>query len=98
MVPMPRTKPSKNPLRRRLGRNAIIYAVLAIAAIWLVGSVIGRGAQPQELRFYLFMEKVEHDQVRSANMFLRDQRIEGELSNHSKYRTTYAGDGDTLAS
>jgi cell division protease FtsH len=94
---MPRTTKPGNPLRRRLGRNALIYAIIALGAIWLVGSMVGRGAQPEHLRFDQFIDKVERSDVRTADMFLRDQRIEGELDNGTKYQTTFAGDGDSLA-
>ena len=94
---MPRTTTPRNPLRRRLGRNALIYAVIALGAIWLVGSLVGRGQQPEQLRFDQFVDRVEDGDVKTADMFLRDQRIEGELDDGTKYRTTYAGDGDTLA-
>src|SRR5262245_35334562 len=95
-MPRPTTNP-RNPLRRRLGRNALIYAVIALGAIWLVGSVVGHGKEPQKLRFDQFMAKVEDGDVRTAEMFLRDQRITGTLDSGTKYQTTYAGDGDTLS-
>ncbi len=34
----------------------------------------------------------------NAEMFLRDQRVQGELDDGTQYQTTYAGDGDSLAS
>jgi len=92
-----RRPPNRTGLRRRLGRNALIYALLALGAIWLVGSFMGRGPQPTTLRFDQFIDKVEAEQVATADMFLRDQRITGELSNGTDYETTYAGDGDLLA-
>jgi cell division protease FtsH len=94
----PRTTNPRSPLRRRLGRNALIYAIIALGAIWLVGSVVGRGKEPERLRYDQFIDKVEQGDVRTAEMFLRDQRIQGELDTGTKYQTTYAGDGDSLAS
>jgi cell division protease FtsH len=95
---MPRTTKPSSPLRRRLGRNALIYAIIALGAIWIVGSVVGRGQQPERLRYDQFVDRVEHGDVRTADMFLRDQRIEGELANGTKYQTTFVGDGESLAS
>jgi cell division protease FtsH len=92
-----RRPPNRSGLRRRLGRNALIYAVLALGAIWLVGSLVGRGPQPQKLRFDQFVDKVEAQQVATAEMYLRDQKIEGRLKNGDRYQTTFAGDGDRLA-
>ncbi len=92
-----RRSPNRSGLRRRLGRNALIYAVLAIGAIWLVGSFVGRGEQPTKLRFDQFLDKVEAEEVATADMYLRDQRIRGELRGGALYETTYAGDGDRLA-
>ncbi|HYZ92161.1 MAG TPA: ATP-dependent zinc metalloprotease FtsH [Actinomycetota bacterium] len=92
-----RRSPNRSGLRRRLGRNALIYAVLAIGAIWLVGSFVGRGTQPTKLRFDQFLDKVEAEEVATAEMYLRDQRIRGDLRNGTNYETTYAGDGDRLA-
>jgi cell division protease FtsH len=94
---MPRT-PNRSTLRRRLGRNALIYAVVALAAIWLVGSLLQRGAEPTKIRFDQFIDKVEANEVATADMYLRDQRIRGELRDGSHYETTFAGDGDTLSS
>jgi cell division protease FtsH len=84
-------------LRRRLGRNALIYAVLALGAIWIVGTVVGRGPEPHKLRFDQFLDKVDAEEVSTANMYLRDQRIRGELKDGTKYQTTFAGDGDRLS-
>ncbi len=92
-----RRPPNRTGLRRRLGRNALIYALLALGAIWLVGSFVGRGPEPTMLRFDQFIDKVEAEEVATADMFLRDQRITGELRNGTDYETTYAGDGDLLA-
>src|ERR671925_1209370 len=92
-----RRSPNRSGLRRRLGRNALIYAVLAIGAIWLVGSFVGRGTQPTKLRFDQFLDKVEAEEVATAEMYLRDQRIRGVLKDGTHYETTYAGDGDRLA-
>jgi len=95
---MMRRPPNRNnPVRRRLGRNALIYAVIALAAIWIVGSLVSHGNQPQKIRFDSFISKVDHHQIKTAEMFLRDQRIQGKLSNNSTYQTTFAGDGDTLS-
>jgi cell division protease FtsH len=93
---MPKAK-QRDPLRRRFGRNALIYAVVALAAIWLVGTLVSRGSEPQQLRFDEFLEKVEDRDVNTANMFLRDQRIEGELKGGAQYQTTFAGDGGELS-
>ncbi|MGH2759879.1 MAG: ATP-dependent metallopeptidase FtsH/Yme1/Tma family protein, partial [Actinomycetota bacterium] len=89
--------PTPGGMRRRLSRNALIYALLALGAIWLVGSLLGRGPQPTKLRFDQFIDKVEAEEVATAEMFLRDQRIQGELTNGSDYATTFAGDGDELS-
>src|SRR5207248_364772 len=83
--------------RRRLGRNALIYAVIAVAAIWIVGSFVTHTPQPQKVRFDTFVSKVNHHEVSTAELFLRDQRIEGKLRDGKTYQTTYAGDGDTLS-
>src|SRR5688500_3537111 len=88
---------NRNPLRRRFGRSALIYAVLAVAAIWIVGTLVGRGAEPEQIRFDQFIEKVDDREVSTAEMYLRDQRIEGELDDGTRYQTTFAGDGDTLS-
>jgi cell division protease FtsH len=94
---MRRPSNRNNPVRRRLGRNAIIYAVVALAAIYIVGSLLSHGSQPQKIRFDSFIAKVQHHEVRTAEMFLRDQRIEGKLTNGQSYQTSFAGDGDTLS-
>ena len=92
-----RRPPNRSGLRRRLGRNVLVYVLVALGAIWLVGTLLGRGPQPTKLRFDQFIDRVEAEQVATAEMHLRDQRITGELRNGTKYETTYAGDGDRLA-
>src|SRR5918992_2262184 len=89
--------PTGNPLRRRFGRNTLIYAVLAVAAIWIVGTLVGRSQEPEQIRFDQFIEKVDDREVSTAEMYLRDQRIEGELDDGTRYQTTFPGEGDTLA-
>jgi cell division protease FtsH len=93
---MPRT-PTRTPLRGRLSRNALIYAVVALAAIWLVGSLLSKGAQPEKIRFDQFITKVDNHEVSTAAMYLRDNRIKGTLKDGTQYETTFAGDGDTLS-
>src|SRR5438309_4954684 len=94
---MMRRSPNRNPVRRRLTRNALIYAVVAILALVLVKDIASRGTQPARIRFDAFLSKVEHHQVRTATMFLRDQRIDGKLKDGTNYQTSFAGDGDTLS-
>jgi cell division protease FtsH len=87
----------RQPLRKRLSRNVVLYAILVLGTIWLVGSLLNRGAQPATLRFDEFIDKVEQGRVETAEMYLRDQRIEGDLDNNIRYQTTFAGDGGELA-
>jgi cell division protease FtsH len=94
---MMRRSPNRNPVRRRLGRNALIYAVIALLAIWVAGSVFSRGSQPRKLRFDTFIAKVDDREVKTADMYLNDNRIQGELKDGTKYQTTFAGDGESLA-
>jgi cell division protease FtsH len=84
-------------MRKRLGRNVIVYVILGLGALWVVGSVVQRSPDVDELRFDQFLQKVDAGDVTSAEMLLTDQRIEGELTDGSPYRTTYAGEGDELA-
>src|SRR4029077_14129292 len=94
---MRRPSPRNTSPRRRLGRNALIYAIIAVAAIWIVGSFVSHGNQPTKIRFDSFITKGGDHQVKTAELFLRDQRIEGKLSNGQAYQTTFAGDGATLS-
>src|SRR4051812_40103304 len=94
---MMRRSPNRNPVRRRLGRNALIYAIIALIAIWVVGSLVSRGTEPRKLRFDTFISKVDDGEIKSAEMFLNDRRIRGELKDGTPYQTTFAGDGDTLS-
>ena len=71
---------ARNPLRRRLGRNALIYAIIALGAIWLVGSRRRpRRPSPSGSASTSSSTRSTHGDVATADMFLRDQRIEGEL-------------------
>jgi cell division protease FtsH len=84
-------------MRKRFGRSALIYVIVAVAAIWVVGTVVRTGSQPKELRYDDFVNKVENGEVDSAEMYLRDQRIQGKLEGGTEYQTTFPGEGDTLA-
>src|SRR5581483_868024 len=94
---MPQAPRKPTGLRRRLGRSVILYAILVVGAVWVVGTLLSHQAQPQRIRFDTFISKVDNGEVRTAKMFLRDQRVEGELTNGKKYQTTFAGDGDQLS-
>jgi cell division protease FtsH len=94
---MPQPPRNRQGLRRRLSRSVILYAILVVGAIWVVGTLLNHQAQPQRIRFDTFMAKVDNGEVRTAKMYLRDQRIEGDLTNGKRYQTTFAGDGDQLS-
>jgi cell division protease FtsH len=94
---MPQPPRKSQGLRGRLGRSVILYVILVVGAIWLVGTLVNRQQQPTQIRFDTFLTRVEAGEVRTAKMFLRDQRIEGQLTDGKKYQTTFAGDGDQLS-
>jgi cell division protease FtsH len=75
----------------------ILYAILVVGAIWLVGTLLNRQAQPQHIRFDQFLAKVDNGEVRTARMLLRDQKIDGDLQDGKRFQTTFAGDGDQLS-
>ena len=94
----PRTTKPGNPLRRRLGRNALIYAVIALGAIWLVGVVVGRGnaARAAPLRpVHRQGRGTATSRRRTCSCATSASRASSTTA--TKYQTTYAGDGDALA-
>ncbi|HVL32014.1 MAG TPA: ATP-dependent zinc metalloprotease FtsH [Actinomycetota bacterium] len=80
-------------------RGPGVYVIVLLLLALLFFSAISRSATVQELTFTGFLEKIKAGEVASAEIFERDQRIEGTLNDaaKTKYRVTYLAEyGDEL--
>jgi len=81
---------------KRFGRQTFLYVLLALGAVWLIGSALQRGPEANVIRFDEFVAQVESGEVATATVFERDHRITGELDDGTEYQTTFGGEPDGL--
>ena len=81
----------------RLFRGPAIYFVGVLIALWFVLSIVQGSTKPKELTIDQYAKFVHEGDVSTATIFDRDQRVEGELKDGTKYRVNYTQDyGDDL--
>ena len=78
---------------RRYAKTAIFWLVILVLVILLV--VNPPWGEPQkEKNFSWFLDRVENNDVKSVKIFNRDQKIEGELLNGTKFKSAFPADFD----
>jgi len=81
----------------RLFRGPAIYFVLVLLLLWGLLNVIQGGNRPKTLTIDQFTKLVHDGNVKTATIFDRDQRVEGELQDSTKYQVNYTTDyGDDI--
>ncbi|HLF69675.1 MAG TPA: ATP-dependent metallopeptidase FtsH/Yme1/Tma family protein, partial [Actinomycetota bacterium] len=73
----------------RLLKNPITYFLVIIVAIWVVASVLKQGAGPKHLDYGTFKTKLESGQVDSVVAFKNGGKLEGELTDGTKFRSEF---------
>ncbi len=74
---------------RRLLRGPAPYLLIVLVGIWLFVALANRERPAEEIGFSDFQQALDQDQVRSATFLEGDQRIEGELTDGTRYTTGY---------
>jgi cell division protease FtsH len=73
----------------RVLKSALFYFLILVAAVWAFATFLGRGAEIQDLTFTEFKAHLEQDQIKNVKVLKNSQRLEGELTNGDKYRSTF---------
>ena len=91
MAKLPSGKPPPKPASPmgRLFRGPMVYIFLLLIVLWVFISATLSPEAPNEVSLNEFLEKVRGNQVRTATILERDQRVEGELTDDTKYRVEY---------
>ncbi|HSD48342.1 MAG TPA: ATP-dependent zinc metalloprotease FtsH [Actinomycetota bacterium] len=74
---------------RRLLRGPAPYLLIVLVGIWLFVALANRERPAEEIGFSDFQQALDQDQVQSATFLEGDQRIEGELTDGTRYTTGY---------
>ncbi|MGH2727077.1 MAG: ATP-dependent metallopeptidase FtsH/Yme1/Tma family protein, partial [Actinomycetota bacterium] len=82
----------------RLFRGPAVYLILVLIVLWAVLSYLGGARDIKQLSLDEFTDAVRDGRVKTATILDRDQKVEGELKDGSKYTVTYVTDyGDDIA-
>ncbi len=78
----------------KLFKNPIFYLLIGIAAIWAVAGILNSGNRDAKLSTSEFERKLKAGDVTEVEVFGRSGRIEGTLSDGSKFTSTYLSSED----
>ncbi|HEX2053837.1 MAG TPA: ATP-dependent zinc metalloprotease FtsH [Actinomycetota bacterium] len=78
----------------KIFKNPIFYLLLGIAAIWAVAGILNSGSRAQKLSTSEFERKLKAGDVTEVEVFRNSGRIEGTLSDGSKFSSTYLSPED----
>jgi cell division protease FtsH len=69
-----------------------VYLVLVLLLVWLFMAFMSGSRGAKEIPLNRFQSLVHDGQVKNATIYDRDQKVEGELRDGSKYRVNYPTD------
>ena len=78
----------------KLFKNPIFYLLIGIAAIWAVAGILNSGSRSQKLSTSEFERKLRAGDITEVEVFRNSGRIEGTLSDGSKFTSTYLSPED----
>ncbi len=82
------TKPPETRVRKIL-RGPFIYLLVVLAALWLFLSFATRGPAPKKLGLSGLLDRATEHKVANAVILDRDNRVKGELTDGTKFETSY---------
>ncbi len=74
---------------QRLTRAPFVWIPVLFIVAFILVSVFGGANDPQQLPYNEFLAQAESGKVANYTDFVRDGRLEGELTNGDRYTTTY---------
>src|SRR5213593_3956254 len=83
--------PPQTPMAK-IFRGPALYLLLVLVLLWAFFALVGGTRDVHTLSLSEFSKLVHDGQVKDATIFDRDQRVEGELRDGTKYRVTYPTD------
>ncbi len=79
----------KKPELKRVFLNPAFFLLLAVVGLWALMVWAPRAGPSKPLSLSEFQQAVEKGQVKTATILNRDQRVEGELADGTRYTTAY---------
>jgi cell division protease FtsH len=79
----------------KLLKNPIFYLLLIIVAIWAVAAVLSSSGRAKKLSTSEFERKLRGGEVTSVTVFRNSGKLEGTLSDGSKFTSTYLSPDET---
>jgi cell division protease FtsH len=76
-------------------KNPIFYLLLIIVAIWAVAAVLSSSGRAKKLSTSDFERKLRAGEVTSVTVFRNSGKLEGTLSDSSKFTSTYLSPDET---
>ena len=74
---------------QRFARAPFVWIPVLFIAAYALVAVFGRPGEPEPMPYNEFLEQAEAGNVGNYTDFVRDGRLEGELTNGDRYTTTY---------
>jgi len=74
---------------QRFARAPFVWIPVLFIAAYALVAVFGRPGEPEPMPYNEFLEQAEAGNVANYTDFVRDGRLEGELTNGDRYTTTY---------
>src|SRR5947209_19512984 len=79
----------------RLVRGPAIYFVLVLLLLWVFLSVVNGTHNVKEFRIDEYTKLIHDGQIATATIYDRDQKVEGELKDGTKYLVNYTSNYDS---
>ncbi|HVL81359.1 MAG TPA: ATP-dependent zinc metalloprotease FtsH [Actinomycetota bacterium] len=85
-------------MRKRLGRNTLIWILIGLGVLWVAGTFVQRAAPVETVAISEFYDRVASGQVERVTVYENDQRVEAELRNGQTIRATFLAEegGDLM--
>ena len=74
---------------QRFARAPFVWIPVLFIAAYALVTIFGRPGEPDPLPYNEFLEQAEAGKVANYTDYVRDGRLEGELTNGDRYTTTY---------
>src|SRR5438105_8568815 len=93
-----RRNPNQQPGSRppspmgRLTRGPLLYVIILLILAFVLLNTFASSKTVNDLSLTQYLQKIKSGDVKTAEIFNRDQRVEGKLSDGSSYRVAYPDD------
>ncbi len=75
----------------RITRGPVLYIIVLVILAYILLTTLAGAKTVKELTLTDYLAKVDNGQVASAEILLRDTRVQGKLKDNTDYRVAYSG-------